>query len=235
MHTTRDNDNLASVIVPVYNCEDYLSEAIESILAQTYRPIEIIVIDDGSTDNSAEIAKRFAPDINYFFQTNSGLGAALNQGIKLAQGNFFSFLDSDDLWMEDKLSRQMAVFKKKQDLDMVFGHLMQFHSPELSEDEKKRIIIHAGIMPGFFKGTMLIRRESFHRVGLFETGLKLGDFIDWYAKAKEQKLKSFMLSELVMKRRLHNSNMGINERDSRTDYLHILKRSLDRRRKMDSS
>src|ERR1700758_706720 len=99
--------SLISVIIPVYNAEKYLAEAIESVLAQTYRPIEVIVVDDGSTDSSADIAKRFA-SVRYCFQSHSGLGATRNRGIDLSQGKFLAFLDADDLWVEDKLTHQMA-------------------------------------------------------------------------------------------------------------------------------
>ncbi|GBE35352.1 hypothetical protein BMS3Bbin06_01890 [bacterium BMS3Bbin06] len=79
---------------------------------------------------------------------------------------------------------------------------------------------------------MLIKREAFERVGLFESAWRMGDFIDWYARAMEQKLKSFMLPDVVLKRRIHDANMGIRERNARGDYLRILKASLDRRRKI---
>lgn len=100
-----ENSRLISIIIPVYNREHYLAEAIESVLAQTYRPIEIIVVDDGSTDGTADVARRFSETVRYFYQTNSGCGASRNTGIKKGVGSFLSFLDSDDLWVEEKLSR----------------------------------------------------------------------------------------------------------------------------------
>lgn len=218
-------------MIPVYNSERYLAEAIESVLAQTYRPIEIIVVDDGSTDGSADIAKRFSPSVRYCFQPHSGLSAARNRGLDLAQGSFFAFLDADDLWVKDKLMRQMAVFDSNPNLDIVFGHIEQFHSPGLDEVNKE-IRYPAKIMPGYSAGTMLIRRDAFLRVGPFEARWKVGQFVDWYLRAVEKGLRSFMLPDVVMKRRLHATNMGILERESQTDYVRILKASLDRRRKM---
>jgi len=102
---------LISVIIPVYNCDRYLGEAIESVLSQTYRPLEILIIDDGSTDNSAEIAKSFIPHIQYYYQPHNGfVSKALNRGISLSQGAFLAFLDSDDLWSDsNKLTKQMQV------------------------------------------------------------------------------------------------------------------------------
>lgn len=224
------NNPLISVIVPVYNCDHYLGEAIESVLAQTYQSLEVIVVDDGSTDGSAAEAKRFGSSVQYCFQFNSGAGAARNQGIDLAQGSFFAFIDADDLWVEDKLIYQMAAFDKYPELDMVFGQVKQFHSLDLDESIKRKIHCPTELLPGYLPGTMLIKRDAFFRVGLFEANWKVGEIVDWYLKAIEQGLRSFMLPEVLLKRRLHETNMGIHERQSRTDYVHILKASLDRRR-----
>ncbi|MGB0383493.1 MAG: glycosyltransferase family 2 protein [Ardenticatenaceae bacterium] len=224
-----NHDPLVSVIIPVYNGEAYLAQAIESVRRQPYQPIELIVVDDGSTDGSAEIAKGF-DEVRYCFQPQSGAAAARNQGIRLAQGTFLAFLDADDLWTNDKLSRQLAVFDHHPALDMLFAQVKQFHSPELDQETKKRLPIPAHIMPGYHLGTMLIKRDAFFRVGQFETRWRVGEFIDWYAKAIELGLKSQMLPEVLMKRRLHLTSLGTRERKSQTDYLHILKAALDRRR-----
>jgi glycosyltransferase involved in cell wall biosynthesis len=224
------NKPLVSVIISVYNCERYLAEAIESVLNQTYRQIELLVIDDGSTDSSGAVANSF-PFLKYHFQTNQGLGAARNQGIDLAQGSFFAFLDADDIWEKDKLLTQLTVFDTKPELDMLFGHVKQFYSPEIAHNMKPKIDLINEIMPGHIAGTLLIKRESFFKVGYFPTHWRVGEFIDWYLKAIEQGLKSTTIPEVVMKRRIHENNMGIREHDSRGDYVRILKASLDRKRK----
>ncbi|WP_275993746.1 glycosyltransferase family 2 protein [Argonema antarcticum] len=224
------DSSLVSVIIPVYNCEKYLAEAIESVLAQTYQPLEIIVVDDGSTDRSAEVAKRFSSSVRYYLQSQSGAGAARNYGTDLAQGNFFAFLDADDLWVKDKLTRQMQVFESEPDVDMVFGHIQQFHSPELDESVKNKIYCPAELMAGYHPGTMLIKRDAFFRVGQFETHLQMGEFISWYARATDLGLRVRMLAELLMWRRLHETNLSIRQRRSRTDYVRLIKASLDRRR-----
>jgi glycosyltransferase involved in cell wall biosynthesis len=190
------------------------------------------VIDDGSTDSSAEIAKHYSSAVKYFFQPNSGLSAALNRGVEVAQGSFFSFLDSDDLWMKDKLTHQMKVFENNPDLDIVFGQIKQFFSPELDENQRKGIRIPTEVIRGIFKGSMLIKRDSFFRVGKFDTRWKVGDFVCWYLRAVEKSLKSVVLDEIVVLRRIHMNNMGIRQQESRNDYVRILKASLDRRRRM---
>ncbi len=224
------NNPLVSVIIAVYNCEKYLAEAIESVLAQTYQSIEIIVVDDGSTDDSAEVAKRFTPVVKYCYQPHSGVAVALNHGIQMITGHFIAFLDADDLWVADKLMRQMAVFEAHPELDAVFGHVKQFCSPELDETIKQKTKFSTEITPAYLKGTMLIKQDALLRIGLFDTHWRVGDFIDWYIRAMEQGIKSFMLPELLLKRRIHDTNTGIRERKSQIDYVRILKASLDRRR-----
>jgi glycosyltransferase involved in cell wall biosynthesis len=222
---------LVSVVIPVYNCEKYLGEAIESVLAQTYRPIEVIVVDDGSSDHSAAVAARF-PAVRYCAQPHAGPGAARNRGIALARGSFVAFLDADDLWVRDKVERQMAAFRADPTLDMVTGYVRQFHSPELAEGIKAQLGGAGTVLAGTVHA-LLMRRESFDRVGPLPTQWRVGEFIDWYARAKELGLSGVLLPEVTVLRRLHTDNMGIRERDARTDYLKILKAALDRRRARD--
>lgn len=225
-----ENEPLVSVIIPVYNGVRYLADAIESVLAQTYRPAEVIVVDDGSTDGSADIAKGYT-SLHYYFQPNRGIGTARNSGVDLARGDFFAFLDADDIWIKDKLYSQMEAFNADTGLDMAFGQVEQFLSPELDKNKKSTTNYSGEIIPGYIAGTLLIKRESFFRAGYFATNWRVGEFIDWYLKAMELGLTSFIVPDVVMKRRIHNDNIGIRERDSRTDYVRIFKASLDRRRK----
>ncbi len=227
--TMPNQSPLVSVIIPVYNAERYVAEAIESVLAQTYNPVEIIVIDDGSTDGSAKVIKRF-PSVQYYSQPNTGISAARNRGIEQAQGTFFAFLDADDLWVEDKLTLQMSAFKNDPDLDIVFGHVKQFYSPELETSQNDKPPITNSQMPGHIPSAMLIKRDAFFRVGLFETNWQMGEFASWYLRSLEQGLQNLMLPDLVTWRRLHETNHGIQQREAINDYVHILKASLDRRR-----
>jgi glycosyltransferase involved in cell wall biosynthesis len=221
-----------SVILPVFNGERYLAEAVESVLCQTFRKLELIVIDDGSTDGSGRVARSYdSSRLRYRFQENQGLSAARNKGVSISKGEFLSFLDADDLWTREKLALQMKALSSGYKLDMVFGHVRQFLSPDVVEDITPEGRPEEAVLPGYSAGTMLIKKESFLRVGPFDVSLRLGHFVDWYAKAQEFGLKHELLPEVVMKRRIHAANMGIRERGSREDYLRILKSSLDRRRK----
>ena len=107
-------DELVSVVIPVYNGERFLAQAIESVLGQTWREVEVIVVDDGSSDHSGEIARRFAP-VRCLRQDNAGQAAARNRGAAAATGRFLAFLDADDLWLADKLERQLTAFRSAPD------------------------------------------------------------------------------------------------------------------------
>jgi glycosyltransferase involved in cell wall biosynthesis len=232
----KDNTNqLVSVIISVYNGERYLAETIESVTGQSYPRMEIIIIDDGSTDRSGKVAQRFVPSVRYHYQPNGGIAAAWNSGIELATGDFIAFNGADDLWTTNKIRSQMDVFSKNSTLDIVFGHVKQFHSPELSDEERQKIWCPDELMPGVSAGTMLIKRESFFHVGLFNTMWRRGIFNDWYLRAAELGLRTHMMPDLLMWRRLHRENHGIVNRDKSVDYVRMLKASLDRRRTKNSN
>ncbi len=227
----KKNRSLISVIIPVYNCENYLGQAIESALAQTYTPIEIIVVNDGSTDKSLDIAQNFTcPEVRVHSQVNKGLGYSRNKGVELAAGEYFAFLDADDLWLPEKLTLQHEVLMN-QEIDMVFSDLQQFISPELSNHSKKLIKGDQMVSPGYIASTLLIKKSAFEKAGPFATNWRVGEFIDWYSKGMEHGLKQGLVSQVLAKRRLHSNNMGIREKNSRTDYLRVVKAAMERKRK----
>ncbi len=116
---------MVTVIVPVYNGERFLAEALQSIVQQNYQPLEILVVDDGSTDQSATVAQTF-PGAQILPQAHGGIASALNHGIRHATGDLFAFLDADDRWLPGKLARQVAELNQHPELDMVFTHARQF-------------------------------------------------------------------------------------------------------------
>lgn len=222
---------LISVIIPVYNCDRYLGEAIESVLSQTYQPLEILIIDDGSTDKSAEIAKSFIPSVKYYYQPNSGsCSSPLNYGIKLSQGDFLAFLDSDDLWLKDKLMIQSQCFAENPHLDIVFGHVQQFISPELDNVIRQRFEIPKEIIQGIHRGTMLIKKQSFLSVGYFDSHWQRVEFIDWYIRAKSLNLEMMVIPDILFKRRIHQTNIGIIKKDRQSEYVQVIKQALNKKR-----
>jgi glycosyltransferase involved in cell wall biosynthesis len=219
-----------SVILPVYDGEPYLAQAIDSVLGQAHRPYELIVVDDGSTDGSASVAARYGAPLRLVRQAHAGGAAALNRGVELATGRYLAFIDADDLWQPDKLRLQLDAFARQPPPDLVFGHVLQFHSPELPAALKARIHCPPEPQPGRSALCLLARRDTCLRVGPYATGFRTGWFIDWYMRAMDLGLRSVMLPDVVARRRLHGANLGLRDRDGRMDYTRVLKAGLDRRR-----
>jgi len=210
----KDTSPIVSVIIPVWNGEKYLEEAISSVLAQTYKHLEVIIVNDGSTDGTEDIAKTFSGEIKYFIQSNKGAGAARNLGIKKAMGDYLAFLDADDVWMDSKVARQISVFQEKRKVDMVFCWMENFLCPDSGGSYKKPESGSRNIMAAYLPGTAMIKTESFHKAGFFTTDYNVGEFVEWYSRAKEKGLKDFLINEVLLKRRIHGENTGIIKRDS---------------------
>ncbi|HWH55183.1 MAG TPA: glycosyltransferase family A protein [Gaiellaceae bacterium] len=221
---------LISVMIGAYNAEPYLGEAIESVFAQTHEPLELIVVDDGSDDGTGEVARAYGERLTFVRQERGGNGAARNRALEEARGRLFAFLDADDRFTPRKLELQLAALRADASLDMVFGHVQEFVSPELPPEVQAQIRPPAAVSPWTAPNLMLIRRPSFERVGPFATDLRVGVTVDWLARAQEAGLKSHVLPEVVLERRLHTQNNGLREADARSQYLHVLRASLERRR-----
>ncbi len=221
---------LISTILPVFNGARYIQQAIESILEQDHEPMEIIVVDDGSVDDTRKVVQRFGSRVTYVYQENAGIAITMNHGVKLSAGSLLAFLDSDDYWLPGKIIKQRAALEQDPSLDMVFGHVRQFFSPELEEELKKKYTFPSGSVPGRNSGVMLIRREAFFRVGWFDPQWKKGIFNDWYMRAVEKGLCMEVLPDVLYMRRIHDANHGILSRSHYGDYARMLKAALDRKR-----
>jgi glycosyltransferase involved in cell wall biosynthesis len=222
-------DHLVSIVIPAHNSR-YVLPAIDSILAQPHRPIEIVVVDDGSTDSTAQTVRGYAPEVRLIEQEQRGHPGARNAGIRAASGEFLAFLDHDDLWSPDKLDRQLACFADDPALDLVFGHIQNFFTPEMAAEERARIAVPLQPLPGLLQGAMLARRSSFDRVGMFSEESGTGDFLDWYGRAMLAGMNMRMLPETVVHRRIHADNYQRKHRSERREYLRAVKDLLDRRR-----
>ncbi|HEV7348079.1 glycosyltransferase family A protein [Telluribacter sp.] len=220
---------MISVIIPVYNAERYVAETLESVLEQSLKPAEIIVINDGSTDNTLEVLKKYSPYVRLVSRENRGASATLNESLGLASQPLIAFLDADDIWTPDKLERQKQHLDQNPQLEGCFGYMQPFVSPELPEPEKQQILCPAEPLPGVVaKSTLMVRREVFVRVGLFSTEFQV-DFPEWIIRAREAGFRYELLPEVVLYRRLHRT--GLSSHSSyKSDMSRILKASLDRKR-----
>lgn len=218
-------NRLISVVIPVYNAERFIGEAIRSVQQQKYPHVEIIVIDDGSTDNSLQVASCF-PSVRCFRQQNGGSSAARNAGVARCRGELLAFLDADDVWVADKLERQLETAAKNPDADFVTGQVQQFF--DSSYDSRGATLPAQNDGP--VAGTLLIPTETFRRVGEFNVNLRLGEFMDWYSRALAMGLERHHLASILLRRRIHGANTVLQQRASQKDYLTAMKAHLDRNR-----
>jgi glycosyltransferase involved in cell wall biosynthesis len=228
-------DPLISCIVPVYNGAHFLGEALDSILAQTYRRLEVIVVDDGSTDATPAVASEYGPLVSYVRQTHAGVASARNRGLAEASGDFVAFLDADDRWHSEKLARQMARFAARPELDLSVTGGQNFWMPGLAEmDERSRDPRYTEPWPGYGSPvTLLARRVAFDTVGPFDPRFTVSEDRDWFIRAAELGLISELLEEVLVYRRLHGANLSdpITPAVAAQVHLQLAKASLDRRRR----
>lgn len=218
------------VVIPVRDGERYLAEALDSVIAQTHAPHDVVVVDDGSRDLTVAVAERYAPRVRCVSQTAVGIGAARNRGAAEVGGDSLAFLDADDLWPVDRLECQVAALCDSPGPDLVFGHIEQFVSPELSTLVRAELWCPDRPQPASLANTMLVPRPVWDRVGPFRAAAVRSEFLDWLLRARELGLREVMLDATVLRRRLHATNHGRVERDSAGEYALVLKESLDRRR-----
>lgn len=224
--------HLVSCVVPVFNGERYLAEALDSIIAQGDQNLEILVVDDGSTDGTANVVAGYGNTVIYIHQSNAGPAVARNTGIKAANGEFIAFLDADDTWVADKLERQLVRFDARPELGICAAHNQNFWEPELKEEEQRLRAQGAGEpQPGVFP-SMLIRHSVFDTVGLLNPDLKHRDSMEWLGRAQEAGIVMETMPDVLLNRRLHLTNISREEEAADpAEMLRALKERLDRKRK----
>jgi glycosyltransferase involved in cell wall biosynthesis len=230
---------LVSVVIPAFNSERFLGEALLSVAAQTYAPVETIVVDDGSSDDTAAIA-RSQPGVTLIEQENSGPSAARNRGFAASRGEFVAFHDSDDLMTPDKLAEQVGHMLKnpgvgcvlaEQELIVEEGAELPFwvegtkvetvmppRPPEL-EDE-----------PMVHPMTMVVRRETFELVGDFDESMRAAEDFDWMLRAAEEEVEIARLSEVLLRRRVHPDSLTQDAAASRAGLFRAFKARIERHR-----
>jgi glycosyltransferase involved in cell wall biosynthesis len=226
------SEKLVSVIIPVYNGERYLGGAIENVLAQDYRPIEIIVVNDGSTDNTETVARCYQRDVIYILQENRGPAAARNKGLRIASADIIGFLDVDDLWNEDKLSLQLRRLAEDPSVEIVLG-LTQLMKLQADEECGPKFEKWHDPFCAFLLGAALFRKSVFERLGFFDETLYHSEDTDWFLRIREMRVSMTIMEEVSLFYRWHESNMTLDSAGRHTCFIKALKKSLDRRRRRD--
>lgn len=209
---------LVSVIIPNYNYAGYICQAIESVLAQTYENVEVIVVDDESKDNSLEVLSAYGDRIRVIAQKNAGVAVARNSGVTNSSGEMVAFLDADDVWLPEKLERQIEKMASDERIGLVHGSMTLIDPSgdvcgEISNGREgwvadDLLLFESGTVIGA-GSTALVRREIFDAIGGFDA--RLSTAADWdlsYRIATGHKVG--FVSEPLVLYRTHNSNMHSN-------------------------
>ena len=210
----RQEEPLVSVIIPTYNGACFLAQTIESVLAQTYPSLEVLVVDDGSTDATWAITAGYGPRVRYVRQANAGTAAARNRGVAEARGQYIALLDHDDLWLPHKLERQLPVFADDPAIGVVFAGI-EFFRTRTGE-------VTAQYFPGLELGphdllahrvlpiqTVVFRRSALDAVGPFDVGLRGTDDWDLGIRLSTQ-FRMVGVPETLARVRLHPDQQGGN-------------------------
>jgi glycosyltransferase involved in cell wall biosynthesis len=237
--TPMPEDPLVSVVIPACNAERHLGEAIESVLAQTYAPVETIVVDDGSSDRTAEVARGY-DGITVIVQENGGPSAARNRGFAASRGELIAFHDSDDVMTPDKLAVQV-------------GHLLENPSVDCVLAEQELLIEPGAELPFWVAGakvetvmpprpreladeprvhpmTMVLRRGTFERVGDFDESMRAAEDLDWMLRAAEEQIEIARLSKVLLRRRVHPDSLTQDAAASRAGLFRAFKTRIERHR-----
>lgn len=202
---------LVSCVVPVFNGALYLREAIDSIEAQAWFPLEIIVVDDGSTDATPGIIAGLGGRIRALSQPNRGPAAARNAGIAAASGDFIAFIDADDKWEPGKLALQMARFEARPELEISLCQALNWWIDGLREEAAGTPETMGGI------SVAVIRRGIFDRLGTFDETLRHLDWTEWLLRATDADAAVETLPDTLVLRRIHYDNLSRNRGSEDTD------------------
>jgi|WetSurMetagenome_2_1015567.scaffolds.fasta_scaffold51825_3 glycosyltransferase involved in cell wall biosynthesis len=226
VYSENEND-LVSVVIPVYNCERFVAEAIESVLCQTYRPLEIIVVDDGSNDSSLKIIEKYNNHVEIVSQQNSGVSVARNKGIHQAKGEYIAFLDGDDVWLPNKIEKQIEVLKRYDEVILVssLGDCINENGNQSNFEPKYQMknfnepadLSHELLMNGnpVWTSSVVVRKEVLMNTDLFDAQQRRSQDYDMWIRLSEKGL-FYIFQEKLGKYRVLKTSQTF--RDIRKEY-----------------
>lgn len=219
-----------SVIIVVKNGTSYLSEAIKSILKQSYKPTEILLVDGNSTDTTVKIAGSYS-GITILTQENCGLANARNFGIQNATNKLIAFLDHDDIWVQTKLELQVEEFLRDSELQYCYGQVQLFleNGSNMRNGFRKQDFIrkHTGRTPG----TLMVRKSLFDEIGYFDPTYSIACDVDWFTRAADYRINKVFIPKILLRKRVHSSNLSSNVKTNKKELFQVIKKSLDRQQR----
>lgn len=227
--TNPNGHSLVSVIVAVRNGERFLAQALSSILEGTYRLLEILVIDGSSTDRTLEIAHSYE-GVRCLPQIGEGIAAAYNTGVEAASGEYVAFLSHDDFWSRNKLQVQIEFMEHNPEVQYTIARAKFFLEPghEIPRGFRPELLQGDHVAP--IMETLVARRQLFDSLGKFDTNLSIANDVDWFTRANDQKIPTAVMPQVLLHKRVHDTNLSMNIDVNNRDLLKLLKASIDRKR-----
>jgi len=220
---------LVTVVIAVKNGARFVASAIESALTQTYTHQELLVVDGHSSDSTAAIIARY-PQVRYVLQPGQGVADAYNHGIAVANGDFLAFLSHDDVWLPEKLEMQMAYLLNRPLCDYTVSRVKFFLEPgfEISPGFRRNLLESEPV--AYIMETLVARKSLFAKVGVFDTHLTSGEDVDWFARAKDMQIEHGVIDRVLVRKRVHDTNLSLNDSSTNKILLSVLRKSISRKR-----
>lgn len=218
-----------SVIIVVKNGERFIRSALESVFAQDYQNFEVIVVDGRSEDKTLSIVREFNP-VHIIIQNDTGIADAYNLGVQSAIGEFISFLSSDDIWLPGKISTHIQYMMNHPEILFTNSLVEFFPEPgeDIPADFRKELLI--GSHPARIMENLVARRQVFEKLGLFNPELRTAEDVDWYSRAQDLKIPSYILEKVLLRKRIHNSNASMNAEMNNKNLMIVLRKALHRKK-----
>lgn len=224
-----------SVIIPMYNCQKFIAETMESVLSQTYKDFEIIAVDDGSTDNTRQIVQSYGSKVRYIYQRNQGVSAARNNAIRESQGEYIALLDHDDLWLPDKLEKQIPLLDSNPNLGLVYSdnYIVDLAGNILGRSFAESKPYQGNVLPQLFMEnfipclTAVIRKEAFDEAGLFSSEFSIAEEYDLFLRIAEKYEVDFINLPLA-NFRVHETNVSKNREQAFREEIAVVEHCLQR-------
>ncbi len=223
------SDGRVAVVIPAHDASRFIEPAIRSALEQTAPPARVIVVDDGSSDDTADVAAAVGAQVTVLRREWQGAGATRNAGIDLVDNEFVAFLDADDLWLPQKLERQLALLDDEPGVDAVFCLLDEFLDGV--EPGESGVRAPRSGEPAALATCALLRRGTVDRIGPFAT-VRVGDWVEWWARARALGVREYVLPEVLARRRIHGRNNSLARSAGGATFLDIAREHLRQRREL---
>jgi glycosyltransferase involved in cell wall biosynthesis len=218
-----------SVVLPVRDGERYIGEALDSVAAQRYVPAETIVVDDGSSDRSAAIARQRGARV--IAGGHHGIAHARNAGVIAARGELIAFLDADDVWTPGSLKLRVEYLELRPELGFVFGRTQEFVDPAVRPRLRRGLVTDE---PLATTSTLVVRCSAFARTGMFDESLVIGEDIDWITRAQDGGIRGSYIDHVCVLRRLHRASTTASDPDlTRRALTRVLHASVNRKRSVE--